>query len=146
MLIEAKVKVSRVIDAKVRKKSETYLMEEEFFSRVEYVITQTLTEEVNDGTVKEFEIQSLKISPIKEMATQFTGEHIFIATLRDLWTDDNGTEKQLKYKILLWANDLTDANTKVHQLAREGYNMLIEGIKQVDYIFLNSEENDEGLS
>lgn len=134
MLIEIKVKVSRVIDAKVKKRVETYLTEKELFSQAEYQITDLLTK---DSTADDFEIQSLRISPIKEVADQYQGEYAFVTTLKDIWTDDDGTEKYLKYKVLLWADSLTEANQHVQQLAREGYDMLIEGIKQVDYVYLN---------
>lgn len=134
MLIEIKVKVSRVIDAKVKKRVETYLTEKELFSQAEYQITDLLTK---DSTADDFEIQSLRISPIKEVANQYQGEYAFVTTLKDIWTDDDGTEKYLKYKVLLWADSLTEANQHVQQLAREGYDMLIEGIKQVDYVYLN---------
>jgi hypothetical protein len=60
----------------------------------------------------------------------------YIATLKDIWLADDGTEKSLKYKVLLWADDLTQANSHIQQLAREGYDMQIEGIKQVDYEYL----------
>lgn len=134
MLIEIKVKVSRVIDAKVKKRVETYLTEKELFSQAEYQITDLLTK---DSTADDFEIQSLRISPIKEVANQYQGEYAFVTTLKDIWTDDDGTEKYLKYKVLLWADSLTEANQHVQQLAKEGYDMLIEGIKQVDYVYLN---------
>lgn len=134
MLIEIKVKVSRVIDAKVKKRVETYLTEKELFSQAEYQITDLLTK---DSTADDFEIQSLRISPIKEVADQYQGEYAFVTTLKDIWTDDDGTEKYLKYKVLLWADSLTEANQHAQQLAREGYDMLIESIKQVDYVYLN---------
>lgn len=136
MLIEVKVKVARVIDSKVRKRVETFVVDKEFFSEAEYRITQYLTQEQSEGLVDNFNIVSLKEATIKEVASQFEGSFSFIATLKDIWLDDDGTEKNLKYKVLLWADDLTSANTNVHQLAREGYNMQIEGIKQVDYEYL----------
>jgi len=137
MLIEVKVKVSRIIDAKLKKRTETYLINKEFFSEAEYAVVAPLMQESNEGIVDCFEVQSLRISPIKEVASQYQGEYAFVATLRDTWTDDDGTEKYLKYKVLLWADSLTEANQHVQQLAREGYDMLIEGIKQVDYVYLN---------
>jgi hypothetical protein len=48
----------------------------------------------------------------------------------------------MKYKVLLWAADLTEANSKSHELAREGYDMAIEGIKQADYIYLTQDINE----
>lgn len=137
MLIEVKVKVARIIDGKTRKRSETYLLDKELFAEAEYMVTSTLIQEQTDGFVDNFEIQSLRVSPLKEVATQFNGEFAYIATLKDIWLADDGTEKILKYKILLYANDTADATRNVLALARQGYAMQVESIKQVDYEYLN---------
>ena len=138
MLIEVKAKVARTIDDKVRKRTETFLVADcELFSNAEYRVLSTLTNEQEAGTVTSAEIVSLRQSVIKEVADQFKGSSNFIATLKDIFHDD-GTERVLKYKILLWANTLTEANHNVQQLAHEGYDMQIEGIKQVDYEYLNA--------
>ena len=143
MLIEAKVKVARIIDGKTRKRSETYLMDRELFAEAEYKVTEVLSQEQSEGFVEDFEIQSLRISPIREVATQFNGEFTYIATLKDIWLADDGTEKTLKYKILLYANDTADATRNVLALARQGYDMQVEGIKQVDYEYLPEAVNQE---
>ena len=142
MLIEVKVKVARVIDSKIRKRTETYLLEKEIFAQAEYVVLAKLSNEQEQSLVDNFEVQSLKLSSIKEVADQFSGEFSFIATLKDIFHTDDGTEKTMKYKVLLWANSLTEANSNVQQLAREGYDMQIEGIKQVDYEYLIDEVNE----
>ena len=139
MLIEVKVKVARVIDNKTRKRTETFIIDKEFFSEAEYVVTQELSEEQNSHLVENFEVLSLKVSPIKEVCTQFEGENSYTATLVDMFLEDDGTEKPIKYKVLLWANSLTEANTNVQTLAKEGYNMLVEGIKQTEVTYLTEE-------
>lgn len=133
MLIEVKVKVTRTIDDKTRKKVETYLLQKDFFSAAEYDIADYLTKE----HVDDYEILSLRQSQIKEIADQFTGEHAYLATLKDIFIDDEGNEKSLRYKVLLWADDLTSATQNARQLQREGYNMQIEGLKEVNYIYFN---------
>ena len=140
MLVEVKAKVSRVIDSKTRKTTETYLIDNvELFSQAEYRVMSILVHEQEDGIVENFELQSLRLSPIKEVATQFLndGEHSFIAALEDIFTDDAGNEKHLRYNVLLWADSLTEADSRAHSLARQGYNMLIQGIRQADYIYQN---------
>ena len=141
MLVEVKVKVARVIDGKTRKRTETYLTDKEVFAQAEMEVITCLVQEQEAGVVEDFEIQSLKISPIKEVATQFEGTNTFIATLKDIWIDDDGNEKTLKYKVLLWANDLTQANARALQLSHQGYDMQVESIKQVDYDYLIPTDN-----
>lgn len=141
MLIEVKVKVARIIDGKTRKRTETYLKPDcELFVEAEQAVMQKLTQEQTDGTVDNFEIQSLRISPIKEVCTQFVGEFRYIATLTDVFHTDDGTEKTLKYKVMLDANGHTDAVHNIQTLVRQGYDMHIEGIKEVDYEYLTEEE------
>jgi acyl-coenzyme A synthetase/AMP-(fatty) acid ligase len=57
--------------------------------------------------------------------------------------DDNGNEKPLKYKVLLWADSLTQANQRTVELARQGYDMHVEGLKEVEYEYLNSQVNQK---
>lgn len=137
MLIEVKVKVARVIDGKTRKRTETLLLNRELFAEAEYDVMAKLAQEQTDGSVEDFSIQSLRMSSLKEVANQFTGDSTFIATLKDVWLADDGTEKSLKYKVLIWANDLSEAHVNTQKLARQGYDMTIEGITQVDYEYLD---------
>lgn len=149
MLIEIKAKVARVIDSKTRKRTETFLTDTEFFSEAEYQVTSSLNEEQTRGIIENFEIQSLRISPIKEVCEQWlqdytlSGYPAFIATLKDTFHADDGTEKTLKYKVLLWAQSHSQALQRVQELARQGYDLQIEGIKQVDYEYLVEQSNQE---
>ena len=149
MLIEVKVKVARRIDDKVRKRTETFILDKEFFSEAEYAVTTHLNEENIAGLIDDYDIQSLRISPIKEVCDQWLSDYTlsgypaFIATLKDIFHADDGTEKTLKYKVLLWAQNHSQALQRVQQLARQGYDMQIEGIKQVDYEYLIDQPNQE---
>jgi len=148
MLIEVKVKVARVIDGKVRKRTETYVVDNcELFVNAEHVVMSVLSEEQSSGTVDNFEIQCLKISPIKEVCTEYSGEFSYMATLRDVFITDDGTEKELKYKVLLWADSLSEAMARTNVFTRQGYDMNVDGLKEVNYEYLNGltteEENDE---
>jgi hypothetical protein len=149
MLIEVKVKVTRIIDDKPRKRTETYIVPNcELFVNAEHLVMNSLSEEQEGGLVDSFEIQSLKISPIKEVCDQWledyttSGYPTFIATLKEIFHTDDGNEKALKYKVLLWANNHSQALQRVQELARQGYDMQIEGIKQVDYEYLTPQDNE----
>jgi hypothetical protein len=145
MLIEVKAKVSRIIDSKLRKRTETYLIDKELYAEAEYAVMSSLANEQELGTVESSEIISLRQSPIKEICedTMPGSAFTFIATLKDIFHDDNGNEKSMRYKVLLWANDLSQANQRTQQLARQGYDMQIEGIKQVEYEYLTGQENEQ---
>ena len=142
MLIEVKAKVAWIIDGKVRKRLETYIIDKEVFAEAEYAVMTTLSNAVNEGSADSFEIQGLKISPIKEIVTQYSGDYTFIVALRDIMLQDDGSEKTIKYKVLLWADSITEAMTYAREIAQQGYDMQIDSLKEVSYTYLNSEENE----
>ena len=50
--------------------------------------------------------------------------------------DDYGQIKTSKYSILLWANDLFQANQRIDEISKQGYQMQVEGIKQSHLIYI----------
>lgn len=144
MLIEVKAKVNRVVNSSARKHIETFLLDVDFFTQAEYAVTSLLSSQQHsglvEGTVIDFHIQSLRLSPVKEIASQFSGDYSFIATLRDVFITDDGTEKPLRYKVLLFADDLDSATINARSLQRQGYQMLIESLRQVDYTYISPSE------
>lgn len=143
MLIEVKVKVAWVIDGKARKKVETYIIEEDIFAKAEYKVMTLLGDCVNIGTAESFDIMSLKVSAIKEINTQYPGENTYIVALRDTFLQEDGTEKVMKYKVLLWANNISEAMTNARNMASQGYDMQIDSLREVNYTYLNHPENEE---
>lgn len=142
MLIEVKTKVTRIEGKKYKRVITTFILDRELFSQAEYTVTELLENEKKNGTVFDYEIQSLKCSSIKELATQYTGENTFVVTLTDIFTDDEGNEKPLKYKVLLWAKDLSEAWERTKEISEQGYDMHIEGIKEVNYEYLSEGEEE----
>lgn len=146
MLIEVKAKVAWKIDGKVKKKIETYILDKEVFAEAEYEVLSLLNQDKIDGEVEDFEITCLKLSVVKEIITQYEGDYTFIATLRDIILLDDGSEKTIKYKVLLWANNIAEAMTRTREIAQQGYDMQIDGLKEVNYTYLNSQKNEESES
>lgn len=141
MLIEVKAKTKRVEESgKVHRATETYLTDRELFAEAEAAVTEQLGEEQASHLLEEFEIQSLRISSIREICDQYRGEQSFVATLKDIFVDDNGVEKPTRYKVLLWADDLTQCNQRVQEIVRQGYSMKIESILEKDFIYLDARE------
>lgn len=142
MLIEVKSKVAWIIDGKVKRKQETFILDKEVFAEAEYAAMSLLEGYRREGTVDNFEIQGLKLSIVKEVITQYQGECTFIASLRDIFLQDDGSEKVLKYKVLLWADNISDAMAHTRELALQGYDMQIDGLKEVNYTYLNPQDNE----
>lgn len=142
MLIEVKAKVAWIVDDKVKRKQETFILDKEVFAEAEYVVMSLLEGYRREGTVDIFEIQGLKLSIVKEVITQYQGECTFIASLRDVFLQDDGSEKVLRYKVLLWADNISDAMAHTRELASQGYDMQIDGLKEVNYTYLNPQDNE----
>ena len=145
MLIEVKTKVAWKIDNKIKKKLETYIIDKEIFAEAEYAVMKLLNDAINDSTVESFEITSLRLSVVKEIITQYDGESSFIATLRDTMLQDDGSEKQIKYKVLLWANNISEAITHTREIAQQGYDMQIDSLKEVNYTYVENNDNEETI-
>lgn len=143
MLIEVKAKVSWVINSKIKRKQETYILDKEVFAEAEYAVMNILNTHQTEGTVDSFEITGLKQSVVKEIITDYTGDCSFIATLRDTVHQDDGSEKQIKYKVLLWANNIAEAMNHAREIVQQGYDMQIDSLKEVNYTYLNMQENEE---
>ena len=140
MLIETRVKISKIVDDKIRKSVTTLLTDSETLIDALASVMSHLSVLQSSHQIEDADILGCKQSSIKEVATQFDGEKSYVATLKDIWIDEVGDEKSLRYKVLLYAADLTECNTRVQQLAREGYDMQIESLTEVDMLFLENEE------
>lgn len=143
MLIEVKVRVTWIVDSKQKKTIETYIIDKEVFAEAEYTVMSHLSLCIEEGTVSTFEIQSLRISTIKEIITQYQGEHTYIAILRDTIHQDDGTEKQIKYKVLLYADTISEAMSHTREIVVQGYDMQVDGLKEVNYAYLTETSNTE---
>lgn len=141
MLIEVKAKVAWIIDGKVKKKQETYILDREIFAEAEYAVMNFLSILQRESQVESFEITGLKLSVVKEIVFNYTGDYSFIATLRDTVLQDDGSEKQMKYKVLLWADNIAEAMTHTREIAQQGYDMQIDGLKEVNYTYLDNTVN-----
>lgn len=142
MLIETKVKISKRVGDKIRKSTTGFLTDNENLVEALAVVINHLNVLQTSHLIEDADIIACKLSSIKEVATQFEGEKSYVATLKDLWVDEiSGEEKAIRYKVLLYANDLTQANVNVQQLSREGYDMQVESLTEMDIQYI-TESND----
>lgn len=139
MLTEVKVKTARKVGDKIRKTTETYVLDTELLAYAEYAVMKELQKEQD---IENSMVVSIKVSSLKEIADQYKGNHSYIATLKDLFHDDNGKEKAIRYKVLLWADDLTQATKNARAMQSEGYDMQVEGLQEADWIWLGTISNN----
>lgn len=87
---------------------------------------------------QECEVTSLRRSAIKEFVnTNKDGNIIFIATITTQFVDDNEKEKEIIYKVALWADDITKAHNIAKDYMRQGLgDMELKGINQTKFLEL----------
>ena len=111
---------------------ESYLIENvDTFSQAEIALTTyALASSIND-----VDVVSLKRSKIKEIANKNRDtEPMFIATLADVFTDENGIEKELTYDIAFFSLNIEEAHNFIRLYAQQGYCMEMKALKQAKFI------------
>ena len=145
MLIETRVKTRKEIDGKSIKGTANFLTDSDTLVDALATVINHLNVMQSSHLIEDADIISCKQSSIKEVATQFEGDKSYVATLKDTWIDEVGDEKTMRYKVLLYAADLTECNQRVQQLSREGYDMKVESLTEVEmeYLLNNDTDNED---
>jgi hypothetical protein len=81
------------------------------------------------------DVVAIKRSKIKEIANERTSddEKVFLATLVDVFLNEDGTEKEMKYTIAFFSKNMATANVYINEYAKQGYNMSITKIVESKY-------------
>ena len=123
MLYEFKVKVERE-NAKgdLKRVSEHYIIDgQELFAEVE---AKALEEFGADA-----DVFFIARSKIKEIVNQKDlDKPFFKATVVDVYTDDDGEEKETKYQVLVCAKNVAEATKIMEEYLKAGFNMCLDGI------------------
>lgn len=126
MYYEMTTKVTRVKDDGAEKEvSERYITDCLTFEEAERKGMETYSADNTDG-----DVIAIKRSNVREIVNEDEEkEHYFKATIVDVFVDDNGKEKELKYYVLIRANDLGEATDKANEYMRQGLqDMRLDGI------------------
>lgn len=78
------------------------------------------------------DVVDIKRSKIKEVANsrQSDDDEVFIAELMDIFHDDDGTEKSLKYKIAFFEKSMEKAMHFISEYKKQGYDMKLVSLNQ----------------
>ncbi len=114
-------------DVTVREK---YVLEDEpSFSSVEERLYKIFLD-------KDFDVTAIKRSKIKEIANRRVGQEdlMWIAEVQDVFHDDAGNEKYMKYKILFYSRTFDTAKTFITEYIKQGYDMILISLKLTNFI------------
>lgn len=118
MFYEVTSKITSANDKGIDKEiKEKFFVENcEFFAEAEAKMIEFYNSE-ND-------VVAIKQSKVREFANQRKDddEHIYIATIEDIFIDDDGEEKRTKYEIGLFAKNVNEATRLTNEYLRQGMN------------------------
>lgn len=124
MFYEVKLRVEKENSkGELKQVSEHYIIEGcEFFAEAE---VKAMEEYNNDCEV--FNIVQSRIREI--VNTKEEGKPFFKATIVSTYTNDDGTEKETKYPVLVCATDIKEANKLMEEYLKQGLeDMRLDGI------------------
>ena len=75
-----------------------------------------------------FSIVRSKVSEIVNESDKTDENHFFKATIVDVYTDESGNEKETKYFVLVSAKDIPEANKRMEDYLKQGFDMKLDGI------------------
>lgn len=83
------------------------------------------------------EVKSVAVSKIKEIVNdKVENKPFFKATVTDVFTDDEGNEKENKYYILVCAKDVSEATKLMTEYLSQGYDMRLIAITRTKILDL----------
>ena len=134
MYYEITDRVKRVKDDGTEKEvNERYITDCLTFAEAEQKGMEAYSADNTDG-----DVVAVKRSNVKEIVNENEDkQHYFKATIVDTFIDDNGNEKELKYYVLIRADNLTEATAKANEYMRQGLEDLrLDGIVKTNILEL----------
>lgn len=87
------------------------------------------------ATYNNIDVIDIKRSKIKEIANTRSNvdDLIWLAEMQDIFVDDEGNQKAMKYKIAFYSKNYDTANAFVTEYAKQGYDMVMIGLKLTNF-------------
>lgn len=117
--------------------TEKYIVKDcELFANAEYKSIEYITPYSNGLC----DVTAMKQSKIREFINAKNEESeqgIYVATVADVFIDDNGKEKEIKYVVAIWATSVGEANELVGEYLKQGMeDFRIIGVKRTKFVDL----------
>lgn len=88
------------------------------------------------GTGRDMDVIALKRSQVREVVNGRTreDEKVWLAEVEDTFTDDDGNEKPVVYKVMLYAKTFDEAYEFMNKYLKQGFNMQLVNVKKTSII------------
>lgn len=95
-----------------------------------------LYEEMQGRGLSDCDVIALKRSKIKEIANGRTNSEdlLWLAEMQDVFHDDEGNEKYIKYKVLFYSKTYESANVFITEYAKQGYDLSLVSLKLTKFV------------
>ena len=100
-----------------------YLLDAQLFAQAEAKVYEQLKDK------SDVDVINIKRSTIKEVIRVDNDLDYYVATISDTYTDDKGNEKIIRYKQLLPAANIGEAQKAITEFLEQGYDMDLDAIK-----------------
>lgn len=96
---------------------------------------ETQTYQMCDGE-DNLDVTDIKRSRLKEILNKRTSgdEYIWIAEVRDTFTNDEGEEQELTYKVAFYSKTIDSAMAYIKEYLRQGYDMELISLKKSNFV------------
>lgn len=130
MFYELNIKVKRLNEKGEEKEVvEKYITDKLLFSEVECVGLELYNNECD--------VCAIKRSKVTEIVNAKEDEKPFFrVVVCDVFTNDDGVEKEIDYQVLVCAKDVKSANEKVLEHMKQGYNMEVKSVSRTKILDL----------
>lgn len=128
MLYEVQISYTSLDDKAVK---EQYLIEaQEFFANAEHEMYKRFS------TCDSLDVTKIKRSNIKEVANKRNQptDKVWIAQMQDVFVDDDGEEKPIKYKVAFFSDTYDNANAFIIEYAKQGYQMSLISLTLSNFV------------
>lgn len=128
MLYEVQISYTTLDDKAVK---EQYLIEaQEFFANAEHEMYKRFS------TCDNLDVTKIKRSNIKEVANlrNQPTDKVWIAQMQDVFVDDDGEEKPIKYKVAFFSDTYDNANAFIIEYAKQGYQMSLISLTLSNFV------------
>ena len=126
MIYEGTVQYTIMSDGSEKTKKDSYLIDNcNTFGQAEEILL------VSNEALKDIDVIAIKRSKLKEIVNSPKDDYdkIFIADVMDIYTDENGEEKELTYKVAGFAKDIKAAHELMDKYLSQGFDMQLVGLK-----------------
>ena len=124
MMYEIKLKVAKENSkGEMKEVREHFITDVTFFAEAEVKGLELYNNQAD--------VYAITRSKIKEIINEKKDEYPFFkAVVVDVFTNDEGVEKELQYAILVCGKDINDAQKLVEEYLKQGFDMKLKEIKE----------------